>query len=44
VHLAAAVNAGADRFITNNTRDFERDIDEIDVTYPDDLPAPSRRS
>jgi predicted nucleic acid-binding protein len=41
VHLATAVNAGADRFITNNTKDFRRDIDEIDVTYPDDLPAPT---
>lgn len=39
VHLATAVNAGADRFITNNARDFGRDIDEIDVTYPADLPA-----
>ncbi|HZM38450.1 MAG TPA: PIN domain-containing protein [Acidimicrobiales bacterium] len=45
VHLATAVNAGADRFITNNARDFKRAVDEIDVTYPDDLPAPpSRRS
>jgi predicted nucleic acid-binding protein len=45
VHLATAVNAGADRFVTNNARDFMRDIDEIDITYPDDLPAPpSRRS
>lgn len=40
VHLATAVNAGADRFITNNARDFKRDIDEIDITYPDALPAP----
>jgi predicted nucleic acid-binding protein len=40
VHLATAVNAGADRFITNNTRDFRRDIAEIDITYPDDLPGP----
>ena len=38
VHLATAVNAGADRFITNNRRDFPRSIDEIDVTYPADLP------
>jgi predicted nucleic acid-binding protein len=44
-HLAAAVGAGADRFITNNRRDFDRArIREIDVTYPDDLPpAPARR-
>jgi hypothetical protein len=31
---------GADRFITNNRRDFGPDIKEIDVTYPDALPAP----
>lgn len=38
-HLATAVVAGADRFITNNRRDFAKTITEIDVTYPDDLPA-----
>jgi len=38
VHLATAVLAGADRFITNNRRDFTKDIVEIDVTYPDELP------
>lgn len=38
VHLATAVSAGADRFITNNRRDFSRSIDEISVTYPSDLP------
>jgi predicted nucleic acid-binding protein len=37
VHLATAVNAGADRFITNNRRDFTETIDEIDVVYPDEL-------
>jgi predicted nucleic acid-binding protein len=37
VHLATAVRAGADRFITNNQRDFPRTIAEIDVTYPADL-------
>jgi predicted nucleic acid-binding protein len=37
-HLATAVGMGADRFITNNMRDFGRDIKEIDVTYPDALP------
>lgn len=36
-HLATAVNAGADRFITNNRRDFKSGIDEIDVVYPDQL-------
>jgi predicted nucleic acid-binding protein len=38
VHLATAVNLGADRFITNNKRDFPRTIDELQVTYPEDLP------
>jgi predicted nucleic acid-binding protein len=36
VHLATAV--GADRFITNNRRDFDRNaVTEIVVTYPEDL-------
>lgn len=38
VHLATAVSAGADRFITNNSSDFAKTITEIDVTYPADLP------
>jgi len=38
IHLATAASAGADRFITNNRRDFPTSIREIDVTYPDDLP------
>jgi predicted nucleic acid-binding protein len=38
VHLATAVNAGADRFLTNNARDFPKTIHEIDVTYPIELP------
>lgn len=37
VHLATAVVAGADRFLTNNRRDFGKAIAEIDVTYPEDL-------
>jgi predicted nucleic acid-binding protein len=40
VHLATAVAAGADRFITNNKRDFSRAITEVDVTYPADLVDP----
>jgi predicted nucleic acid-binding protein len=40
VHLAAAVGVGADRFITNDQRDFPKSITEIDVTYPTDLPEP----
>jgi predicted nucleic acid-binding protein len=39
VHLATAVLVGADRFITNNRRDFRKEIAEVDVTYPDELPA-----
>ena len=37
VHLATAVGASADRFITNNKRDFPKSITEIDVTYPEEL-------
>jgi predicted nucleic acid-binding protein len=37
-HLATAVGLGADRFITNNRRDFPQAITEIQVTYPADLP------
>jgi predicted nucleic acid-binding protein len=40
VHLATAIATGADRFITNNARDFPRGISEIDITYPADLPDP----
>ncbi len=39
VHLATAVAAGADRFITNNSSDFSKAVTEIDVVYPDELPA-----
>jgi predicted nucleic acid-binding protein len=38
VHLATAVGAGADRFITNNRSDFPQTIAEIAITYPDELP------
>jgi predicted nucleic acid-binding protein len=38
VHLATAVAAGADRFMTNNRKDFAQSIAEIDITYPTDLP------
>lgn len=37
-HLATAVAAGAERFLTNNRRDFSKSIAEIDIVYPDDLP------
>lgn len=37
VHLATAVQAGADRFITNNRRHFSHEIAEVSITYPEDL-------
>ncbi|BBZ54202.1 type II toxin-antitoxin system VapC family toxin [Mycolicibacterium phocaicum] len=37
-HLATAVAAGADRFLTNNRKDFPQSITEIDIVYPDELP------
>lgn len=37
-HLATAVAAGADRFLTNNRKDFSKRIVEIDVVYPDEVP------
>jgi predicted nucleic acid-binding protein len=40
-HLATAVGLGADRFITNNKRDFPHAITEITITYPGDLPDPA---
>jgi predicted nucleic acid-binding protein len=40
VHLATAVGAGADRFLTNDRSDFSKSITEIDVVYPDELPSP----
>ena len=36
-HLATAVGLGAERFITNNKRDFPQAITEVKVTYPADL-------
>ncbi len=41
VHLATAVGAGADRFITNNRSDFPKSITEIDVIYPEELAEPA---
>jgi hypothetical protein len=40
-HLATAVAVGADRFITNNQRDFPKQITEVDITYPADLTDPT---
>ena len=39
VHLATAVAGGADRLLTNNRSDFSETINEIEITYPDELPA-----
>jgi len=36
-HLATAVGLGAERFLTNNQRDFPQAITEVRVTYPGDL-------
>jgi predicted nucleic acid-binding protein len=41
-HLATAVSTGADRFITNNQRDFPKEITEIDIAYPAELSDPGR--
>ena len=40
-HLATAVGLGADRFITNNQRDFPTTITEVRIIYPADLPDPA---
>jgi predicted nucleic acid-binding protein len=40
-HLATAVGLGADRFITNNQRDFPTTITEVRIAYPADLPGPA---
>jgi predicted nucleic acid-binding protein len=40
-HLATAIAVGAERFITNNRRDFRTTIAEVQVTYPDELPEPA---
>lgn len=38
IHLATAVQAGADAFVTNNTRDFKPElILELRVVFPNDL-------
>jgi len=37
VHLATAIQGGADRFVTNNRKDFPRKIVELEVVYPSDL-------
>jgi predicted nucleic acid-binding protein len=39
-HLATAIRMGAHRFITNNSKDFDKSIKEIEITFPADLPDP----
>src|SRR5271166_1775582 len=43
-HLAAAVGMGAERFITNNKRDFGAQIEEIDITFLEALPDPAAQA
>ncbi len=43
VHLATALVAGADRFVTNNRRDFPTTITDVEITYPDMLADPPAR-
>jgi predicted nucleic acid-binding protein len=40
MHLATAIAMGAQRFITNNSKDFGPFIKEIEITYPAALPDP----
>lgn len=37
IHLATGVKAGADRFITNNSKDFTSEISEIQIVNPASL-------
>jgi hypothetical protein len=39
VSEARANLLGADRFLTNNQRDFPKSSKEVEVTYPIDLPV-----
>jgi len=36
-HLATAIIGRADRFLTNNRKDFRKEIEEIDIVYPEEL-------
>ena len=37
IHLASAVDAGAERFVTNNRRDFDKGIVEVEVVFVEEL-------
>lgn len=38
IHLATAMYAGADQFLTNNSRDLDAAFDGIEIIFPADLP------
>ena len=42
LHLATAMYAGADQFLTNNSRDFDAAFDGIEIIFPTDLPDSKR--
>lgn len=42
LHLATAMYAGADHFLTNNSRDFDAAFDGIEIIFPTDLPDSER--
>jgi len=37
IHLASAVQVGAERFVTNNRKDFASEISELEVVHPDEM-------
>lgn len=37
---SADVDSDADRFVTNNRKDFPLRISEVEITYPEMLPSP----
>lgn len=43
-HLATAVAAGADRFLTNNAKTLPQTIAETEIVYPADLPDPDQKA
>jgi predicted nucleic acid-binding protein len=39
IHLATAIQAGADAFVTNNIKDFDSEILELKILFPTNLPG-----
>jgi len=37
VHLATAIEVGAEQFLTKNTKDVPKAFSEIDMRYPENL-------